>query len=85
MTDVVFQICDCCGRYCVKRLETGRLEAEPTTRVMIEGIVMHVCESCEAHPMALRKLLDKRKLIAEQNAALDDPLGVRAPKDAGCG
>lgn len=77
MSDVVFQICDCCGRYCVHRSESGRLVSEPTARFMVDGLVMHVCESCVSKPIA--SLLEKRKLIAEQNAGLVEHRG------AGCG
>ncbi len=66
MSEVTFQICDCCGHYCVHRLESGRLEAEPVARFMIDGLVLHVCTPCTSKPIAT--LVQKRALIAEQNA-----------------
>lgn len=78
MSEVVFNICDCCGHYCVRRNDSGTFFHEPVVRVMLDGIAMHVCEAkCATAPHTLAKLIERRKLIAEQNAALDECNPVR--------
>ncbi len=77
---VAFAVCDCCGRYLVQRIEGGGFEREQSHEIMVQGHVFDVCEPC-AGKASLAVLFDKRKLIAEQNAELHDPLGRRPPEN----
>ncbi len=71
--ELVIKICDICGHYCSYRDTDGRVVTKPNVvEIMMQGVYMHACEpGCSNKPGALTTLLQKRVLIAEQNANLD--------------